>query len=260
MTVVLSSLSSPGWAPLLPREAPFLVFHPREVILPKEVFLGGGMITDLFAASDISISQGPDWRAEATMLHEYGGLVCGVDEVGRGPLAGPVVAAAVILDTRGIPEGLNDSKKLSAKKRALLNDLIMESALAVSVAQASVEEIGEINILQASLLAMRRAVAGLKIQPTSALVDGNQNPGLDIPTQTLIKGDARSLSVAAASIIAKIFRDRLMENLGEEHPAYGWAQNAGYGVRAHLAALKLVGVSPHHRKTFAPIRKILNEE
>jgi len=218
------------------------------------------MTADLFTVSGITVNDGPDWCAEAAMLREHGGLVCGVDEVGRGPLAGPVVAAAVILDAGRIPVGLNDSKKLTAKKREHLFGLIMDSAIAVSIAEATTEEIDTVNILQASLLAMRRAVDGLKVQSASALVDGNQNPGLNIPTQTLIKGDARSLSIAAASIIAKIFRDRLMKKLGEEHPAYEWAQNAGYGVRAHLAALKLVGVSPYHRRSFAPIRKILNEE
>lgn len=215
---------------------------------------------DLFVSAGMDMKSTPDWSAEAEMINSCGGLVCGVDEVGRGPLAGPVVAAAVILDATNIPEGLNDSKKLSGKKRAFLYDQIMEKALAVSIAEASVAEIDEINILQASLLAMRRAVAGLDPAPSAALVDGNKDPELPVETRTLIKGDSRSLSIAAASIIAKVFRDTLMKKLAEEYPDYGWAQNAGYGVAKHLGALKLVGVTPHHRQSFAPIRQILNEE
>jgi len=218
------------------------------------------MSEDLFTVAGINTKSGPDWSTEESILREHGGYVCGVDEVGRGPLAGPVVAAAVILNPSIIPVGLNDSKKLSEKKRVLLYDLIMAEAVAVSVAEASVAEIDEINILQASLLAMRRAVQGLAVLPNSALVDGNKDPNLKVATRTLIKGDARSLSIAAASIIAKVFRDRLMKKLGNDYPDYGWEQNAGYGVAKHLAALKIVGVSPHHRQTFAPIRKILSEE
>ena len=194
------------------------------------------------------------------MLAKIGGPVCGVDEVGRGPLAGPVVAAAVILDPDNIPEGLNDSKKLSVKKRALVFDNIMETALAVSVGEASVEEIDEINILQASMLAMRRAVKNLPLKAQAALVDGNCDPGLDLPTLCLIKGDGRSFSIAAASIIAKKIRDEKMAKLAQIYPDYGWEQNAGYGVPAHMKSLELVGVSPFHRKTFAPVYKILNED
>jgi ribonuclease HII len=215
---------------------------------------------DLFDQAGVDLKPVPDWQAEAAMLATCPGAVCGVDEVGRGPLAGPVVAAAVILDPADVPEGLNDSKKLSPKRRAQLYEDIHARAVAVSIAEASVAEIDEINILQASLLAMRRAVAGLKPAPAGALVDGNRDPGLEMLTRTLVKGDSRSLSIAAASIVAKVFRDTLMKKLGEEHPDYGWAQNAGYGVRAHMAALKLVGVTPYHRRTFAPIRQILNEE
>ena len=215
---------------------------------------------DLFEHNGIDITAGPDWRFEAMFVREGLNSVAGVDEVGRGPLAGPVVAAAVILSPDSIPKGLNDSKKLSEKKRELLHDQIYAQAVAVSVAEASVAEIDDINILEASMLAMRRAVAGLAVPADAALVDGNRAPGLAIPTRTVIKGDGRSLSIAAASIVAKVFRDRLMKKLGEEHPDYGWASNAGYGVAKHLAALRLVGVSPHHRKTFAPIRQILNEE
>ena len=215
---------------------------------------------DLLSKFSPDDKSGPNWLAEAEMIRRYGKAVCGVDEVGRGPLAGPVVAAAVILDPAAIPEGLNDSKKLTKKKRASLFDLINEQALAVSIAEASVVEIDEINILQASLLAMRRAVAGLRVATDAALVDGNKDPSLGMPTLTMIEGDGRSFSIAAASIVAKVFRDRLMEKLGKEHPEYGWAQNAGYGVRVHMDALKLVGATVHHRRSFAPIRDILREE
>lgn len=215
---------------------------------------------DLFELNGIDVTAGPDWRFEAMLAREGHSPVCGVDEVGRGPLAGPVVAAAVILDPDRMPKGLNDSKKLSEKKREALFDQIHDCAVAVSIAEASVAEIDDINILQASMLAMRRAVEGLPHAPKAALVDGNRAPGLLIPTRTIIKGDARSLSIAAASIVAKVFRDRMMKKLAEEHPEYGWASNAGYGVAKHLAALRLVGVTPHHRKSFAPIRQILNEE
>lgn len=217
------------------------------------------MSEDLFTIAGVASKMGPDWSAEQEMLSEYGGFVCGVDEVGRGPLAGPVVAAAVILNPDNIPVGLNDSKKLTEKKRELLFDLIHEVAVSVSVSEASVEEIDEINILQASLLAMRRAVAGLPKAAKSALVDGNKDPDLEIPTRTLIKGDGRSLSIAAASIVAKVFRDRLMKKLAGQYPEYGWDKNAGYGVPKHLAALKLVGATRHHRRSFSPIRDILSE-
>lgn len=209
---------------------------------------------------------GPDYASEQALARELGAApgsaaICGVDEVGRGPLAGPVVAAAVILNPAHIPAGLNDSKKLTAKRRETLYFEIQECAVAYSIAEASVAEIDEINILQASMLAMRRAVAGLGVRPDGALVDGNRDPGFPgLVTRTLIKGDARSLSIAAASIMAKVFRDQLMTKLGESHPAYGWAQNAGYGVAKHREALRLVGVTEHHRRSFAPIRQILDEE
>ncbi|WP_262695893.1 ribonuclease HII [Kordiimonas aquimaris] len=211
----------------------------------------------------------PNYEYEQALKIEIGehlgdvetSMVCGVDEVGRGPLAGPVVAAAVILDPENIPDGLNDSKKLTQKRREALFDIIHEHAIAVCIAEASVSEIDEINILQASMLAMRRAVDGLSIKPQGALVDGNRDPDLgDLRTKTLVKGDAKSLSIAAASIIAKVFRDRLMAGLDRIEPAYGWVQNAGYGVPKHLDALKLVGVSVHHRRSFKPIRDILDEE
>lgn len=215
---------------------------------------------DLFEFGQTGTLDGPDFSAEMTMSKRYGALVCGVDEVGRGPLAGPVVAAAVILDRENIPEGLNDSKKLTRKRRQTLSGLIWAEAVAVSIGEASVEEIDALNILSASLLAMRRAVTGLQPQPASALVDGNQNPRLSVPCQTLVKGDQRSLSVAAASIVAKVYRDDLMANLSHRYPAYGWDRNAGYGVRQHMEALSLVGVSPYHRRSFQPIRKVLDEK
>ncbi len=216
---------------------------------------------NLFDIAGIDLGkEGPNFLAELAMREEHGGNVCGVDEVGRGPLAGPVVAAAVILDPDNIPEGLNDSKKLSAKKRAILFDKIMDTALAISVAEASVEEIDTINILQASMLAMRRAVKNLPLKAQSALVDGNSDPRLDLPTLCLIKGDARSFSIAAASIIAKKIRDEKMAKLAEIYPNYGWEKNAGYGVPAHMKGLELVGITPFHRKSFAPVLKILNEE
>lgn len=221
----------------------------------------------LFDAMNVELPAGPDFLAEQSFIKHIvlGGvpdpLICGVDEVGRGPLAGPVVAAAVILDPARVPIGLNDSKKLTPKRREALNDIICNEAIAVSVAEASVAEIDDINILQASMLAMRRAVWSLAVKPQGALIDGNRDPGLgDLPTRTLIKGDSRSLSIAAASIVAKVFRDRLMVKLDTSEPAYGWAQNAGYGVPKHLDALRLVGVSKHHRRSFAPIRHILDEE
>ena len=220
---------------------------------------------DLFTTAGIKTLSGPDWAAETRMLRRLSvdhkvALVCGVDEVGRGPLAGPVVAAAVILDASRIPVGLNDSKKLSEKKRDALFGRIYDAAIAVSIAEASVEEIDQINILQASLLAMRRAVEGLAPVAMGALVDGNKDPGFGMPTETLVKGDSRSFSIAAASIVAKVYRDRMMKKLAEAYPDYGWDQNAGYGVPKHLAALKLVGTTPHHRRSFAPIRNILSEE
>lgn len=182
-----------------------------------------------------------------------------MDEVGRGPLAGPVVAAAVILDPENFPPGLNDSKKLSASRRAELFICINETA-EVGLGQASVEEIDTLNILEASMLAMRRALAALPLKPDACLVDGNRDPGLSLPTRCLVKGDAVSFSIAAASIIAKVFRDKIMAELAKEFPEYGWEQNAGYGVPHHLHALDVVGPSPHHRKSFAPVRRFLRED
>lgn len=179
-------------------------------------------------------------------------LVAGLDEAGRGPLAGPVVAAAVILDPTRPITGLADSKTLSAARRAELFEQIMANAV-VGIAQASVAEIDRLNILAASLLAMRRACARLRVRPNRCLVDGNQDPGLGIPTQLIIGGDGSQPAIGAASIIAKVARDRLLTRLARRYPAYGWQQNAGYGTRQHLDALSLVGPTPHHRRSFAPV-------
>ena len=184
-----------------------------------------------------------------------GGIVAGVDEAGRGPLAGPVVAAAVILDVANTPGGLNDSKKLTASKREELFAIITDVAQ-VGTGMASVDEIDRLNILEASMLAMRRAVKDLSHPPDHCLVDGNRDPGLRIPTRCIVKGDQLSLSIAAASIIAKVTRDRIMAILAKQHPEYHWEQNAGYGVPAHLRALDMVGPCPHHRKSFAPVRNL----
>jgi len=183
--------------------------------------------------------------------------VCGVDEVGRGPWAGPVTAAAVILDPKNIPAGLNDSKKLTAARREVLYVNIMATSN-VSIASATVQEIDRVNILQATFLAMRRAVEGLETQPKFALIDGNKiPPGLTCEAQTIVKGDARSLSIAAASIVAKVTRDRLMCDLSATFPGYGWETNMGYGTKAHQEGLARLGVSPHHRVSFKPIHKML---
>lgn len=183
--------------------------------------------------------------------------IAGVDEVGRGPLAGPVTAAAVILDSNRIPEGLNDSKKLSHKRRAALSTELIECA-EVSVAHASVEEIDEINILRAAHLAMERAVAGLHRRPDMALIDGNLVPnGLSCPARSIIKGDGKCLSIAAASIVAKIARDAIMWDLAQQFPGYGWETNAGYGSKSHIAALENLGPTPHHRRSFKPVHNIL---
>jgi len=198
----------------------------------------------------------PDLRYERLHGCATGRIVCGVDEVGRGPLAGPVIAAAAILPAVGLPESvairIQDSKKLSEKQReALFPDL---TALCVhAVAEASVAEIAQLNILHASMLAMRRAVAGLSVTPHHALIDGNRIPPLDCPATPIVKGDDKSLSIAVASIIAKVTRDRLMQRLAIEFPHYGWEHNAGYGTAEHLAALRQHGVTPWHRETFAPV-------
>ena len=176
--------------------------------------------------------------------------ICGVDEAGRGPLAGPVYAAAVILPDGPVIEGLNDSKKLTEKKREALFDVICEQAVAYSIASASVKEIDEINILQATFLAMRRAVEGLPVKADYAIIDGNRMPPLGIEGETLIKGDALSPSVAAASILAKVSRDRYMYELDRELPQYQFAKHKGYGTKLHYEMLTEFGASEHHRVTF----------
>lgn len=178
--------------------------------------------------------------------------LAGVDEVGRGPLAGPVVAAAVIFDRKRVPKGIDDSKKLTAEARAELSIRIRRVAH-VGVGLATVEEIDEINILWASMLAMERAVAALGVEPAMVLVDGNRCPRWDRPSRWVIGGDALCLSIAAASIVAKQERDRMMAEYDAHHPGYGWSQNKGYGTPAHLEALTRLGPSPLHRKSFSPI-------
>src|SRR5262245_14291949 len=184
------------------------------------------------------------------------GHVAGIDEAGRGPLAGPVYAAAVILDPARLPRGVDDSKAMTAEAREKAFDKIMERALAVGVGVASVAEIDEFNILQATMLAMQRAAAALSLAPVQAFVDGNRSPALPCPVETIIDGDAKSMSIAAASIIAKVTRDRVMCALDGEHPGYSWAQNKGYGTPEHLAALDLLGPTIHHRKSFAPVAQL----
>jgi ribonuclease HII len=183
-----------------------------------------------------------------------------VDEAGRGPLAGPVTAAAVILDPDAIPPGLNDSKKLGQRQRALLFEAILASAQ-VSVAHATVEEIDHFNILRASHLAMLRAIAGLGPPPDMVLIDGNLVPrGLTLPARAIIRGDAAVLSIAAASIVAKVARDRIMWDLAQQFPGYGWEHNAGYPSKSHKDALLNLGVTPHHRRSFRPVHNILYQD
>ncbi len=184
-------------------------------------------------------------------------MICGVDEVGRGPLAGPVVAAAVILDAAQPIMGLADSKKLTAARREKLAAQIRAKALAWSVAEATVEEIDALNILQATLLAMQRAVAGLKLAPAEALIDGNRCPRLAIPARAIIGGDATVAEISAASILAKTVRDAGMRVLHDQFPQYGFARHMGYGTAAHLAALREHGPTPVHRRSFAPVRVLL---
>lgn len=192
-----------------------------------------------------------------SQLEAEEGLICGVDEAGRGPLAGPVSAAAVILDPAHPIDGLNDSKKLSERQRERLAPLIRERALAWSVAYASAAEIDSLNILQATLLAMRRAVVGLDIRPDRVLVDGLYCPDTGIASLAIVKGDAKVAAIAAASILAKTARDQLMLQLHEQYPHYGFAIHKGYPTAAHLAALREHGVSDVHRRSFKPVRELL---
>lgn len=186
-----------------------------------------------------------------------GRIICGVDEAGRGPLAGDVYAAAVIFDEDTVIDGINDSKKLSEKKREVLFDEIIEKAKAYCIAKATIEEIEQLNILNAAMLAMKRAVEGLKIKPQLALIDGNKSPDIDIPAQTVIKGDAKSQSIAAASILAKVARDRYMKELDEKYPQYQFSKHKGYGTKLHYEMIEKYDISPVHRSSF--LKKVLNK-
>lgn len=206
----------------------------------------------------------PDLAHETRLGHADHFPVCGVDEAGRGPLAGPVVAAAVLLPCSAIPEwcaGINDSKQVKQAKREALAEIIQAKAL-FGIGIASVEEIDEINILRATFLAMARAVDALALMagrmPALALVDGNQRPALPCQVETLVEGDALSLSIAAASIIAKVTRDKMMGDLARQYPGYGWETNQGYGTAKHRDAIKTLGLTPHHRRSFAPVSQQLS--
>ncbi len=200
-----------------------------------------------------------NWLEYENKAYDEGFLtVCGIDEAGRGPLAGPVYAAAVILPKGHIVEGVNDSKKIFEKKRELLFDKIISECVCYSVGVATEQEIDELNILQATFLAMRRAVDGLIVKPDIALIDGNKKPGLDIAQWDIVKGDSKSASIAAASIIAKVSRDRYMLEMSEKYPEYQFEKHKGYGTKLHYEMIEKYGVSPIHRKTF--LKKILNNE
>ena len=202
----------------------------------------------------------PDFTHEDALRARGALRIAGVDEVGRGPLAGPVVAAAVILDPARIPPGLFDSKRMTSRARERAARAIRESAL-VGLGEASVEEIEHLNILRATHLAMVRALACLDAAPDHALIDGTQlPPNLPCTALGLVRGDSRSLSIAAASIVAKVWRDGIMVTLAQQHPGYGWETNMGYGSKSHIQALQMLGPTPHHRRTFAPVHKVLWQE
>ena len=197
-------------------------------------------------------------KPEQVVLYwDVPGLVAGVDEAGRGPLMGPVVAAAVILDELQPIKGLADSKKLTALRREKLYDEIRAKALCCSIAMATVEEIDELNILQATMLAMKRAVEGLRLKPQKTLVDGNRLPALSMLAEAIVKGDAKVQCISAASILAKVYRDRWCAEYHLEYPQYGFAGHKGYGTAAHLAALREHGACPQHRKSFSPVAAVL---
>lgn len=199
-----------------------------------------------------------DYSIENEYREKGFNIICGVDEAGRGPLAGPVYAAAVILPSDCVIEGLNDSKKLTEKKREKLFDEIKEKALAYGIASADEKEIDEINILNATFLAMKRAIASLSVKPDLALIDGNQKPHTDIEEVTVIKGDAKSMSIAAASVLAKVSRDRFMLEMAEKYPQYEFARHKGYGTKLHYEKIAQYGVCDIHRRTF--LKKILGEQ
>lgn len=186
-------------------------------------------------------------------------LVAGVDEAGRGPLAGPVVAAAVILDEQKPIKGLADSKQLTAARREKLYDAILANALCCSVGQASVEEIDRLNILHATMLAMRRAVEGLRLLPHKVLVDGNRIPELRVRAEAIVQGDATVAAISAASIVAKVTRDRWCRDIEQEYPGYGFGRHKGYGTAEHLQALRTLGATPQHRRSFAPVARVVRE-
>lgn len=199
----------------------------------------------------------PDMSAEAAAYAEGRTRVCGIDEAGRGPLAGPVVAAAVVLPPGYELPGLNDSKKLTARRReALYEHLMADESVLKCVATATVAEIDELNILRATHLAMARAAQGLPQPVDFCLIDGLAVPGFPLPSANLVKGDARSLSIAAASVLAKVTRDRYMTQLAEQYPQYGFDRHAGYGTKAHLQAIQQYGITPHHRRSFAPVAQM----
>ncbi len=199
-----------------------------------------------------------DYSIENEYREKGFNIICGVDEAGRGPLAGPVYAAAVILPSDCVIEGLNDSKKLTEKKREALFDEIKEKALAYGIASADEKEIDEINILNATFLAMKRAIDSLSVKPDLALIDGNQKPHTDIEEVTVIKGDAKSMSIAAASVLAKVSRDRYMLEMAEKYPQYEFARHKGYGTKLHYEKIAQYGVCDIHRRTF--LKKILGEQ
>ena len=198
----------------------------------------------------------PCFDLEQSLARASGTPIAGVDEAGRGPWAGPVVAAAAILDPNNIPDGLNDSKKLTPNERDRLFDIIQATAK-IAVGIVNVGEIDRRNILQATLLAMREAVLGLPLSPAGVLIDGNKCPDLPCPAHAIVKGDGRSFSIAAASIIAKVTRDRIMVRLAAEYPGYGWERNKGYGTPEHRTALARLGVTIHHRRSFRPVQHAL---
>jgi ribonuclease HII len=197
---------------------------------------------------------------QASLVWDLPGLMAGVDEAGRGPLAGPVVAAAVILDDRAPIKGLADSKQLSERRREQLYDEIRAKALCCSVAQASVEEIDRLNILQATMLAMQRAVKGLRLKPAKVLVDGNRLPALDVLAEAVVSGDALVPAISAASILAKVTRDRLLLELHAQFPDYGFDRHKGYGTAQHLQALKTLGPLDAHRRSFSPVARALEQQ
>jgi ribonuclease HII len=209
------------------------------------------------AAKSVSAIAALPEQLDLLVPQEFVGLVAGVDEAGRGPLAGPVVAAAVILDDEQPIAGLNDSKKLTAKARERLFDEIRAKALCCCIAEASVEEIDQLNILHATMLAMRRAVEGLRLRPALVQVDGNRTPPLSVPAQAIVKGDSKVQAISAASILAKVYRDRLCEELHTAYPQYGFNGHKGYPTADHVAALQAHGATPAHRRSFGPVKAVL---